>query len=65
MKLVKSDRRTLMSESSLSNSLTIKLEGPKLDDFDPTPAIDYWFNLKPRRPGTTGSSENKKGGMLY
>lgn len=54
-----------MSESSLSNSLTIKLEGPKLEDFDPTPAIDYWFNLKPRRPGTTGSSENKKGGMLY
>ena len=61
MKLVKSDQRTLMSESTLSNSLAIKLEGPKIQHFDPVPAINYWFNLVPRRPGTGGSTENKTG----
>ena len=30
MKLVKSDRRTLMTEKTLSNALMIKLEGPTI-----------------------------------
>lgn len=50
-----------MSESTLSNSLMIKLEGPKLQEFDPVRAINHWFNLVPRRPGTSGSTDNKKG----
>ena len=61
MKLVKSDRRSLMTEDTLTNCLTIKLEGPPLEQFDPVPAIDHWFNLVPRRPRTSGSAENKSG----
>ena len=60
MKLVKSDRRTLMKEDVLSNCLKIKPEGPSIQEFDPAPAINLWFNLKPhRRPGIGGSQENK------
>ena len=59
MKLVKSNRRTHMKEDSLSNCLTIKLEGSSIKEFDPVPAINHWFHLKPRRPGTGGSEENK------
>ena len=33
-----------------------------MQEFDPDPAINLWFNLKPhRRPGTGGSQENKAG----
>ena len=62
MKLVKSNRCTLMSEDTLTNSLTIKLEGPKIQDFGPVPAIELWFNLVPnQRPGTKSSAENLAG----
>ena len=65
MKLVKSDGRTLMKEDALSNCLTIKLEGPNIQEFNPAPAINLWFNLKPhRRPGTDDSQENKAGKMF-
>ena len=49
MNLVKSDRRTLMKEDALSNCLTIKLEEPSKQEFDPAPTINLWFNLKPHR----------------
>ena len=57
MKLVKSGRRTLISEKTLSNSLMIKLEGPTIQEFNPDTAIDLWFNKCQRRPG---SQENKQ-----
>ena len=47
MKVVKSNR-TLMGEDTLTNSVTIKLEGPTIQTFDPLPAIELWFNLVPR-----------------
>lgn len=51
-----------MSEDTLTNSLTIKLEGLKMQDFDPVPAIELWFNLVPnQRPGTRSSAENLDG----
>lgn len=59
MKLIKSDRRSLMSETTLSNSLMIKLEGPSIPEFNPDEAIDLWFSKCQRRPGTSGSKENK------
>ena len=59
MKWIKSDRRTLTSEKTLSNSLMIKLEGPTIKEFNPDSAIDLWFNKCKRRPGTSGSLENK------
>ena len=59
MKLIKSDRRTLISEKTLSNSLMIKLEGPTIQEFNSDSTIDLWFNKCKRRPGTSGSLENK------
>ena len=58
MKLVKSNRRTVMSEATLSNSLMIKLECPGIDEFMPDDAIEVWFNKCTRRPGTTKTTEN-------
>ena len=60
MKLIKSDRRTLMSEKTLSISLMIKLEGPTIQEFNPDRAIELWFNKCERRPGTSGTKENKQ-----
>ena len=49
-----------MKEDTLSNCFMIKLEGQSIQEFDPQPAINLWFNLKPhRRPGTGGSQQNK------
>ena len=59
MKLIKSDRRSLMKEAQLSNSLMIKLEGPGIKDFDPDKANDIGFQKCFRRPGTSSSQENK------
>lgn len=59
MKIVKSDTRTLMSEMALSNSLMIKLEGPNIKAFNPDRAIEMWFSKCERRPGTSGSNDNK------
>ena len=42
-KLVKSDRRTHMTESTLSDCLIIKLEGTSIKGFNPDPAISVWF----------------------
>ena len=60
MKPIKSDRRTLMSEKTLSNSLMIKLEGPTIQEFNPDRAIELWFNKWERRLGTSGTKENKQ-----
>ena len=49
-----------MKENMLSNCLMIKLEGQSIQEFDPQPVINLWFNLKPhRRPGTGGLQQNK------
>ena len=51
-----------MKENMLSNCLMIKCEGQSIQEFDPQPAFNLWFNLKPhRRPGTGGSQQNKSG----
>ena len=51
-----------MKEDTLSNCLMMKCEGQSIQEFDPQPAINLWFNLKPhRRPGTGGSQQNKAG----
>ena len=58
MKIVKSDRRTVMKEKTLSDSLMISLESP-IKDFNPDEAIDIWFNKCSRRPGSSQSQENR------
>ena len=61
MKVIKSDKGTLMKEATLSNSMMTKLEGPSIKQFNPDAAIDLWFNRCPRRPATWGFQENKSG----
>ena len=63
MKLIKTDNRTKLSEEVLSNSILIKLHSPPIGEFDPTAAVKYWMELKPRRPGCSRSIENKKRGL--
>ena len=58
MKLVKSNRRTLIGEATLSNSLMIKLESPGIEEFKPDGAIEVWFNKCIRRPGTSKTRDN-------
>ena len=63
MKLIKTDIRNSLSENTLSNGILIRLHSAPIDEFDPIPAIEYWLNLKERRPGTSGSTENKNRGI--
>ena len=58
MKLVKSNRRTLIGEATLSNSLMIKLESAGIEEFNPDDAIEVWFNKCNRRPGTSKTTDN-------
>ena len=48
-----------MKGATLYNCLTIKLEGPSILDFNPEKAIDVWFQKAVRRPGTSGSHDNR------
>ena len=54
-----------MKEDALSNYLTIKLEGPSMQECDPGPAINIWFNLKPHRRPQTGGSQETKAGKIF
>ena len=58
IKLVKSNRRTLIGEATLSNSLMIKLESAGIEEFNPDDAIEVWFNKCNRRPGTSKTTDN-------
>ena len=52
-----------MKEDTFSNCLMIKHEGQSIQQFDPQPAVNLWFNLKHhRRPG--GSQQNKAGNNI-
>ena len=61
MTLVKSGKRTLLKEDSLSNCLTTKHEGTNITECDPVPAINLWFKKVPQSPRRGGSKENKAG----
>ena len=51
VKRIKSTERNRLDESSLSDLLTIKLEGPTIEMFNPVPAINAWISAgqRPRR----------------
>ena len=65
MKLVKLDRRTHLTEGTLSDCLMIKSEGTSIKDFNPDPAISVWFQKIERWPGTSGSQENKQSKYIF
>ncbi|XP_056000657.1 uncharacterized protein LOC130046256 [Ostrea edulis] len=52
MKLVKTSRRTRLQTSTLNDILMVKLQSPRVTEFDPTSSIDKWLSLalKPRLP---------------
>lgn len=50
MNRVKTDARATLSESTLNNLITIRAEGPELQDYDPTPAIELWLSSAHCRP---------------
>lgn len=43
LKLIKTDRRTTLQTSALSDLLEIKVQGPSLQDFSPKQAVDMWW----------------------
>ena len=60
MKNVKTLARSSIKEKKLESLLRIREEGPKLDDFDPTSAIQLWMDSKYRRPNQRKRKTYKK-----
>lgn len=50
MNCVKTDSRATLSQNTLSNLVRIRMEGPKFEDYDPTPAIKLWASTVIHRP---------------
>ena len=44
LKLIKTDRRTRLHHSTLSDLLEIPVEGPSLSNFSPKQAVEAWWN---------------------
>ena len=51
LKMDKSDWRSKLSDTNLSDQMTIMLEGPSIVMFDPASAINLW-SMTPRREQT-------------
>ena len=49
LKLIKNNRRTCLQEDTLDQLLRINVEGPSLDEWDATGAIQLWCSEKTRR----------------
>ena len=50
MNRVKTDSRAALGEETLNSLTRIRMEGPKLEDYDPMPAIQLWASSATRRP---------------
>ena len=48
--VIKTDKRSLLSNEALDDLLMITTNNIPLEKFDPNPAIDLWWNAKQRRP---------------
>ena len=59
MNRVKTDARATLGESTLNNLITIRAEGPELQDYDPTPAIELWLSSAHRRPNQKARKKYK------
>ena len=53
MKRVKSDWRSCLQPKTLTQLMSIKLNGPSLKDFNPLHAIPQWWRVGPRRRRTS------------
>ena len=52
LKFAKNDWRSKLSDTNLSDQLTVMLESADISNFDPLPAVSLW-NMKLRRPRET------------
>ena len=50
MKVIKTDKRSVLSNESLDDLLMVSINGPPLKEFCPDAAIDLWWKDKLRRP---------------
>lgn len=50
MNRVKTDSRAALGEETLNSLTRLRMEGPKLEEYDPMPAIQLWASSATRRP---------------
>ena len=50
MNVIKTNKRSLMSNNSLDDCLLLTVDGVPLSSFNPDAAIDLWWSDKQRRP---------------
>ena len=62
MNRVKRETRATLSEGTLNNLVIIRAEGPELQDYDPTPAIESWLSSAHRRPNQKTRKKYKSQG---
>ncbi|XP_070547018.1 zinc finger protein 862-like [Ptychodera flava] len=56
MKSTKTDWRSTLKDTSLSDLMMVQLMSPPISEFDPHEAINFWLNDKHRRPQTRSQS---------
>ena len=69
MKLLKVEKRSQMGKDTLDDLLAINIDRVPLNEFNPDPCINRWWDAKhrrpiqkPRKPYKTGSSDKDKEG---
>lgn len=57
---IKDDDRFSLGRHTLNNYLYINTNMPCLDEFEPTPAANYWIAQKRRRPKSSDKSRQQE-----
>ena len=60
MKIVKTNRRTSLSSSTLDDLMEINVEGPELESFSPDHAVQLWWSDRTRRPNQAPRKQYRK-----
>ena len=61
LKLIKNDYRTHLSENRLDQLVRINVDGPPIQDWDSSSALDIWYKEKTRRiTASTRASTSKR-----
>ena len=50
LKLIKVDRRSSLGNDTLKDLLTLNIDGRSMENFNPDPCIDLWWQAKTQRP---------------
>ena len=60
MNVIKTNKRSVLSNESLDDLLLLSIEGPPMKEFSPDAAIDLWWKEKLRRPHQNPRRKYKK-----